>query len=802
MNRKFQIKWHHLYYMLAAFDVLAISGSLYLNHQIMSNYNLAVELNQAWANRLKLLSNLADLAIEVNAPGNNVFDDGNAALHRSLRDDAHRRYLKKVSLIEQNVSEIADTEIRADFLGRLDTINAAMDDMLEEADSIFSLFDARKGVDAGSRMATMDRKAAQLLTQISSFAHHIQDIQKTNFDEQLRHASSLRRYEYLIAGIIVVMVLLVTIYGHKLAVQIRRTHEERERNHSILERQARQVEESERRLSTILDSVSDGIIIVNAQGTIEDLNPAAELLFEYIPRQVLGKNISTLIPEITDVPGIYDCTEEITVDQTFIKMEFVARRKSGEQFHVDFSFNEFNYEGETKYTCIVRDITRYKKYREKIKRLAMKDSLTGLFNRNSFNTYFRRTLERDQANANLTALMLIDIDRFKFINDTYGHHVGDALLIQATERMRTVFRGNDLIARLGGDEFAIVLGDIADAERVSTLSSRLISVFREPFYIELTRIDTSISVGISLSPNDDSDPEALLRKSDLALYSVKESGRGNFSFYNSKMQNRAFAEKLLEQQLHRALANNEFELFYQPQFDIDRVEIHGVEALIRWNHPERGIIPPKEFISVAEKTALIIDIGSWALVQCCKQWRIWRDNGVPVPKISINVSARQLNHQDFLGQVHAILDETGVSGENLEFELTETAALSDIDDCIAKINAIRKLGISFAVDDFGSGNSSLTYLSQMPMDCVKVDRSFIENIHTDPTQAVITESLIKLAKRLDIVVIAEGVENAFTANVLGKMGCHIMQGYYYSRPLSVDEISTGFSQEDSKSKSG
>ena len=434
MNKKYRIKWHHLYYMLAAFDILAVSGSLYLNHQIMSNYNLAVEVNQIWANRLKLMSNLADLAIEVNAPGNNVFDDGNASLHRSLRDDAHHRYLRKVVLVEQNFSEIANPGIKADFLGRLDNINAAMDDMLEEADSIFSLFDAHKGIDAGSRMATMDRKAAQLLTQISSFTHHIQDIQKTNFDEQLERASSLRRYEYLIAGVIVVMVLLVTIYGHKLAVQIRRTQEERERSHSMLKKQARLVEESEKRLSTILDSVSDGIIIVNAQGTIEDLNPAAQLIFGYLPRQVLGKNISFLIPEITDVPEIYEIRSDITADQTFIKMEFVARRKSGEQFHIDFGFNEFEYAGETRYTCIVRDINSYKIYRDKIKNLAMKDSLTGLFNRNSFNTYFRRTLKRDQDNAKLTALMLIDIDRFKFINDTYGHHVGDMLLIQATEQ--------------------------------------------------------------------------------------------------------------------------------------------------------------------------------------------------------------------------------------------------------------------------------------------------------------------------------------------------------------------------------
>ena len=293
-----------------------------------------------------------------------------------------------------------------------------------------------------------------------------------------------------------------------------------------------------------------------------------------------------------------------------------------------------------------------------------------------------------------------------------------------------------------------------------------------------------------------------MRKSDLALYSVKESGRGNFSFYNSKMQNQALAEKSLEQQLQRALANNEFELFYQPQFDIDKNEIRGVEALIRWNHPERGVVPPGEFIFVAEKTALIIDIGIWALEQCCRQWRIWRENNVTVGKISLNVSARQLNHQEFLSQVHTILDETGVSGEHLEFELTETAALSDIDDCIAKINAIRKLGISFAVDDFGSGNSSLTYLSQMPLDCVKVDRSFIENIHSDPTQAVITESLVILAKRLNIEIIAEGVENAFTANVLSKMGCHIMQGHYYCRPLPVHKVSMDLSCEAMQSKSG
>ena len=795
MIHKLQIKWHHLYYMLAAFDILAVSGSLYLNHQIMQIYGHSVEVNQAWANRVTLLTNLAELAIEVNAPGNNVFDDGDVSRHRILRDDAHRRYLDQVALVEQDISSIENGAIRKDFFFRLDRINAAMDAMLYEANHIFDLFEARKGVEAGSRMATMDRRAAFLLTQISGFTLHIQGIQKFNFEEQLKNAADMHQYEYVIAAIIGLMVVMVTLYGHKLALQIRRTQQEREKTLADLKRQARTIEQSESRLSTILDSVSDGIIVVNSDGTIDDMNPAAEMQFDYFDGQIRGRHINEIIPEIPQLPDSSDPLEETTMQRASTRLEFIARRSTGEEFIIDFSLNSFEHDEQRKYTCVVRDITRYKKYQDKINDLAMKDSLTGLFNRNSFNTYFKSTLERNQANDNLTALMLIDIDRFKFINDTYGHQVGDGLLVQASERLKTIFRDDDLVARLGGDEFAIVLGDIADPNQVDALSNRLVDIFKEPFYIDKVRIETGISVGISLSPTDDTDPEALMRKCDLALYSVKKSGRGNFNFFDANMQNQAVAEKTLEQEMKTALDNNEFELFYQPQIDIGSNTICGVEALIRWNHPRRGLISPDQFISVAEKSALIIDIGQWVLEQCCRQWHSWRASNLSTPKIAINVSARQLNNKCFLPRVHATLEQMGVSGEHLEFELTETAALSDLDDCISKINAIRDLGISFAVDDFGSGHSSLTYLSQMPLDGVKVDRGFVENIGTDPTQAVITESLIKLAMRLEIDIIAEGVEDAFTARFLSKMGCRIMQGFYYSEPLSVDEVSKKLSRE-------
>jgi diguanylate cyclase (GGDEF)-like protein/PAS domain S-box-containing protein len=797
---KLQIKWHNLYYLLAAFDILAVSGSLYLNHQIMMIYSHSVELNQTWASRVTLLSELAELAIEVNAPGNNVFDDGDVTHHKFLRDDAHRRYLDKVEHLKTDISSIQNTLVRAEFSFRLARINAAMDAMLHEANQIFHLFETRKGVEAGSRMATMDRKAALLLNQIGDFTQHIQGIQKINFEEQLTNAADLRRYEHTIALIIGMMVVMVTIYGHKLARQMRLTQQEREATLADLKKQSTTIEQNERRLSTILDSVSDGIIIVNSDGTIDDMNPAAELQFNYLAGQVRGRHINNLIPEIPQLPGSSDPLEETTLQHASTKLEFVAKKSTGEQFVIDLSLSRFEHAEERKYTCVVRDITTYKQYQEKIKDLAMKDSLTGLFNRNSFNTYFKSTLERNQANDNLTALMVIYTDRFKFINDTYGHHVGDSLLIQASERMQTIFRNNDLIARLGGDEFAIVLGDIIDSKQVDILSQRLVDGFKEPFYINSIRIETGISVGISLSPTDDTDAEALMRKCDLALYSVKKSGRGNFSFFNSSMQDRAIAEKTLEQEMKTALANNEFELFYQPQIDVGSNAICGVEALIRWNHPQRGMISPDQFIAVAEKSALIIDIGQWVLEQCCRQWHSWKENNLSTPKIAINVSARQLNHKSFLPRVHATLAEMGVSGEHLEFELTETAALSDIDDCIAKINAIRDLGISFAVDDFGSGHSSLTYLSQMPLDGVKVDRGFVENIRTDPTQAVITESLIKLASRLEIDIIAEGVEDAFTAKFLTKMGCRIMQGYYYSAPLSVDDVSRKLTPDKARVK--
>ena len=345
--------------MLAAFDILAVTGSLYLNHQIMQIYGHSVEVNQAWANRVTLLSNLGELAIEVNAPGNNVFDDGDVSRHKYLRDDAHRRYLEQVALVEKDISSIQNEAIRRDFFFRLDRINAAMAAMLFEANHIFDLFEAQKGAEAGSRMATMDRRAAFLLTQISSFTLHIQGIQKFNFEEQLTNAAELRRYEHIIAAIIGLMVIMVTLYGHKLAMQIRRTQQEREKTLADLKRQSKTIEQSERRLSTILDSVSDGIIIVNSDGTIDDMNPAAELQFDYLDGKIRGRHINELIPEIPQLPDSSDPLEETTLRRASTKLEFIARRSTGEEFIIDVSLNSFEHDEQRKYTCVVRDITRY-----------------------------------------------------------------------------------------------------------------------------------------------------------------------------------------------------------------------------------------------------------------------------------------------------------------------------------------------------------------------------------------------------------------------------------------------------------
>lgn len=419
---------------------------------------------------------------------------------------------------------------------------------------------------------------------------------------------------------------------------------------------------------------------------------------------------------------------------------------------------------------------------------ATHDSLTGLPNRVAFN----RTIEHAVALADRTrgsiALMFVDLDRFKQINDMLGHAAGDRVLIEAASRLHSLLRGNDFIARLGGDEFVILTQDIRERSNIARLAGRVIDTMSRPFVVNQTEYTLGCSVGISTFPEDCEDGQTLLRNSDAAMYRAKNAGRNQFQFYSDEMTAELLARFTLERGLRAALLNGEFCLDYQPKRDLASGRIGGLEALIRWNHPERGLLAPGEFIHVAEETGLIIEMGSWAIRAAMEQTRHWIESGVEVPRIAVNLSARQFANERLPALIEEILDTYALPGAALELEITETVVMNEPERTIKTMQQVRALGVTIAVDDFGTGYSSLSYLNRFPVSSLKIDRSFVAGLPEDQESATIVKALIGLGHSLGLRVVAEGVESEEQAELLTSWQCDTLQGYLISRPVPAAQM--------------
>jgi diguanylate cyclase (GGDEF)-like protein len=383
--------------------------------------------------------------------------------------------------------------------------------------------------------------------------------------------------------------------------------------------------------------------------------------------------------------------------------------------------------------------------------------------------------------------MFIDLDRFKNVNDMLGHGVGDQLLVQAAGRLEACARRGDVVARLGGDEFAVVLPQLeahhdneADAALVA---GRIIEALAQPFHLQGQQLFVSASIGIASYPEDGACAEQLLKSADTAMYSAKNNGRNNYQFYSAALHENAAQRMQLESQLRQALERGEFLLHYQPKLDLAGGTISGFEALLRWNHPERGLVPPLEFISILEDTGLIIPVGDWVIAEVCRQLRAWEAAGLPAPPVAINLSARQLQQADLAAGIERIVQGAGVDPALLEFELTESMLMANPEAAVAILSRIKALGMRLSVDDFGTGYSSLAYLKRFPLDALKIDRTFVRDLPDDPDDAAITKAVIRLAHSLNLKVVAEGVENIAQLRELEKYDCDEIQGYYVGRPL-------------------
>jgi len=454
---------------------------------------------------------------------------------------------------------------------------------------------------------------------------------------------------------------------------------------------------------------------------------------------------------------------------------------SGEPLHDD----EGRFVG---YRGVSRDVTPRKQAEERIQYLATHDGLTGLPNRVMFGELLSHVLASARRNQRKFAVLFIDLDRFKFINDSLGHEAGDALLREVARRLKESLRASDIVARLGGDEFVMLLQDQHNSEQAGGIARKLLSAVIKPFELNGQECRVTASIGISVYPDDAADEASLMTHADLAMYHAKEEGKNNFQFYDGRLETLSLERLALETRLRRAIERNELSLHYQAKLDLASNRIAGVEALLRWNSDELGAVSPAKFIPVAEETGLILAIGKWVLRNACAQGVQWQRAGLPPVSVSVNLSPRQLNDPELVEAVRTVLDETGLRPDLLELEVTESSVMHNVERALEVLGALKGMGVRLAIDDFGTGYSSLAQLKRFPIDTLKVDRSFIRELPSDTEDKAIAEAIIAMGKTLNLTVVAEGVETREQQEFLRERACDQMQGFYFSRPVPAADF--------------
>lgn len=445
----------------------------------------------------------------------------------------------------------------------------------------------------------------------------------------------------------------------------------------------------------------------------------------------------------------------------------------------------------TEHKNIEKELISHKDY---LVKLAHYDNLTSLPNRIFFNEMLNKTISHASRHKKMMAILLIDLDRFKNINEEFGFSVGDTVLKEIANRFSTTLRSGDILARLGGDEFIILLNDIGHEKFASPVAEKILQCASQPIIVDDKEFSLTTSIGISIYPNDGTSLEDLQHNADIAMYNAKLAGSGVFQYFTKEMNREAHEHIQLEVSLRKAINNNEFILHYQPKLHLSDGGIAGVEALIRWESPELGFISPSEFIPLAEETGLILQIGEWALREACQTNKAWQTEGYQPISVAVNLSAKQFQHPDIAQLVQSILKETGLESKYLELEITETAVMENVDSAINKLNDIKNMGVKISIDDFGTGYTSISYLKKFPISLLKIDQSFIKDIPNNQNNTAITSAVIALAHTLGMEVIAEGVETAEQLQYLADNQCDTVQGYYLSRPLSESKIVLQFSK--------
>jgi len=556
----------------------------------------------------------------------------------------------------------------------------------------------------------------------------------------------------------------------------------------LLARQNRQLQRSEERFRSLVQNSADVNVVLGVDGAIVYESPAAQRVLGYRDQARIGRPMFEIVHPDDQVWAGAVLADVLRSPGAQLSGELRARHADGSWRYLEVVLKNLVADPAVGGVVVnYRDVTTRRTLEDELKRQAFHDSLTGLANRALFADRLEHALARARRRANSLAVLFIDLDDFKTVNDSLGHGEGDLLLVAAASRLSDAIRAGDTIARMGGDEFAVLVEDASGDETPVDIARRLLAILEPPFDRGGKELFVRASVGVAVASASGHSSDDLLRNADIAMYTAKTNGKNRIEVFTPSMHEAAVARLGLKGDLVRALERHEFALAYQPIADLATGHIVGVEALIRWNHPQRGLVGPVEFIPVAEETGLIVPIGRWVLQEACRQGRIWNDDPARPRSVSVNISGRQLQEPGFVDEVATVIAESGMNPAHLTLELTESVLMNDAEAATATLNDLKSLGLRIAIDDFGTGYSSLSYLKRWRVDYLKIDRSFVRDLVTDLSDLAIVSAIIAMARHLNIEVVAEGIEGWQQLEKLRQLGCTLAQGYLLAKPVPQDQ---------------